>query len=197
MDCLLAIVPSLSAAGWADAVCASILAVAVVVGAVRGLTGELSRLFAFATALAVVALAYAPIRENLLPDDGEGSRILAFAGAVLLAAAMGALVRWGARRFLRLLVGQPLDGVAGAVLAALSTSIVLLMAFSFARLLPIPAVQETLFEKSVSGRVALPLVDRLVDRAFRRSETPEATSPECRSSGRRGSSPRPGCRSPA
>ena len=140
MDCLLATVPSLSAAGWVDAVCAVVLVVAAVVGSVRGLTGELSRLFAFATALAIVALAYAPIRENLLPDDGEGSRILAFAGAVLLAAAMGALVRWGVRRFLKMLVGQPVDGIAGAILAAISTSIVLLMTFSFARLLPIPAV---------------------------------------------------------
>ncbi len=169
MHFLLATAPSLSAAGWVDAACAVVLVVAVVVGSVRGLTGELSRLFAFATALAVVALAYAPIRENLLPDDGEGSRILAFAGAVLLAAVMGALVRWGVRRFLRMLVGQPVDGIAGAVLAAISTSIVLLMAFSFARLLPIPPVQETLFEKSVSGRVALPLVDRLVERAFHTS----------------------------
>ena len=174
MHCLLATVPSLSAAGWVDAVCAVVLVVAVVVGSVRGLTGELSRLFAFATALAVVALAYAPIRENLLPDDGEGSRILAFAGAVLLAAVMGALVRWGVRRFLKMLVGQPVDGIAGAVLAAISTSIVLLMAFSFARLLPIPAVRETVFEKSVSGRVALPLVDRLVERAFRSSSAEEA-----------------------
>jgi uncharacterized membrane protein required for colicin V production len=169
---LLATAPSLSAAGWVDAVCAVVLVVAVVVGSVRGLTGELSRLFAFATALAVVALAYAPIRENLLPDDGEGSRILAFAGAVLLAAVMGALVRWGVRRFLRMLVGQPVDGIAGAVLAALSTAIVLLMVFSFARLLPIPPVQETLFEKSVSGRVALPLVDRLVERAFNTAAEP-------------------------
>ena len=177
MHCLLATAPSLSAAGWVDAVCAVVLVVAVVVGSVRGLTGELSRLFAFATALAVVALAYAPIRENLLPDDGEGSRILAFAGAVLLAAVMGALVRWGVRRFLRMLVGQPVDGIAGAVLAAISTAIVLLMAFSFARLLPIPPVQETLFEKSVSGRVALPLVDRLVERAFHTSAAePEPAS---------------------
>ena len=168
MSFLLASVPALSAAGWVDAVCAVVLVVAVVVGAVRGLTGELARLFAFVTALAVVALAYAPIRENLLPDDGEGSRIIAFAGAVLLAAVLGALVRWGARRFLRMLVGQPVDGVAGAVLAALSTSIVLLMVFSFARLLPIQPVQETLFEKSVAGRIALPLVDRLAEHAFRR-----------------------------
>jgi uncharacterized membrane protein required for colicin V production len=166
---LLSAVPALSAAGWVDAVCAVLLVVAVVVGSVRGLTGELSRLFAFGTALAVVALAYAPLKENLFPEDGEGARVLAFAAAVLLAAVMGALVRWGVHRFLRMLVGQPLDGVAGAVLAALSASIVLLMAFSFARLLPIPAVRETLFEKSVSGRVALPLVDRLVERAFHTS----------------------------
>lgn len=170
MSSLLATVPSLSAAGWVDAACAVVLVVAVVVGSVRGLTGELSRLFAFATALAVVALAYAPIREHFLPEDGEGARVLAFAAAVLLAAVMGALVRWGVRRFLRMLVGQPVDGIAGAVLAALSTSIVLLMAFSFARLLPIPAVRETLFEKSVSGRVALPLVERLVERAYQGSE---------------------------
>jgi uncharacterized membrane protein required for colicin V production len=174
---LLSAVPALSAAGWVDAVCAVLLVVAVVVGSVRGLTGELSRLFALATALAVVSLAYAPIRENLLPDDGEGSRILAFAGAVLLAAVAGAVVRWGASRFLRMLVGQPADGIAGAVLAAFSTAIVLLMAFSFARLLPIPAVQETVFERSVAGRVALPIVDRLVDRAFRRAEAGRSAEP--------------------
>ena len=175
---LLSAVPALSAAGWVDAVCAVLLVVAVVVGSVRGLTGELSRLFAFGTALAVVALAYAPLKENLFPEDGEGARVLAFAAAVLLAAVMGALVRWGARRFLRMLVGQPVDGIAGAVLAAITLSIVLLMVFSFARLLPVPAVRETVFEKSVSGRVALPLVDRIVERAFRDgAEDPAADEP--------------------
>ena len=173
---LLASVPVLSAAGWIDAVCAVLFVVAVVVGSVRGLTGELSRLFAFATALAIVALAYAPIKERLFPEDGEGARILAFAAAVLLAAVMGALVRWGAHRFLRMLVGQPVDGIAGAVLAALTLSIALLMVFSFARLLPIPEVRETVFEKSVSGRVALPLVDRLVERAFRTGEDDPASA---------------------
>ena len=173
-----AAVPSLSAAGWVDAVCAVLLVVAVVVGSVRGLTGELSRLFAFGTALAVVALAYAPVRENFFPEDGEAARILAFAAAALLAAVLGALARWGASRFLRMLVGQPVDGVAGAVLAALTLSIVLLLVFSFARLLPVPAVRETVFEKSVAGRVALPLVDRLVERAFRTgADDPAAAEP--------------------
>ena len=173
-----AAVPALSAAGWVDAACAVLLVVAVVVGSVRGLTGELSRLFAFATALAIVALAYAPLKENLFPEDGEGARILAFAAAVLLAAVLGALARWGARRFLRMLVGQPVDGIAGAVLAAITLSIVLLMVFSFVRLLPIPAVRETVFETSVSGRVALPLVDRLVEHAFRDGpEAPAAAEP--------------------
>ena len=127
-------------------------------------------------ALAIVALAYAPVKERLFPEDGEGARILAFAAAVLLAAVMGALVRWGAHRFLRMLVGQPIDGIAGAVLAALTLSIALLMVFSFARLLPIPEVRETVFEKSVSGRVALPLVDRLVERAFRTGEDDPASA---------------------
>ena len=49
-------VPVLSAAGWVDAAVAVLLALSLVFGAVRGLAGEVSRLLAFGTGLAVLAV---------------------------------------------------------------------------------------------------------------------------------------------
>lgn len=165
---VLAALAGLSAAGWVDAAALALLVFAAVVGSVRGLTGELSRLFAFVAGLAVLSLSYRPILESAFPDEAEAGRIVSFALAVLAAGIGGALVRWGTKRFLKLLVGQPADGIAGAVLAAATTGIALLMVFSFLRLLPLQGLQTAVFETSVSGRAARPFVDRIVAHAMDR-----------------------------
>lgn len=166
-------VPVLSAAGWVDAAVAILLALSLVFGAVRGLAGEVSRLLAFGTGLAVLAVAY-PFVRSFFPDEGEAHSVLAFAATILLAAVAGALVRTAARRFLKLLVGQPADSVIGAFLRLATTSIAVLMVLAFLRLLPIDAVRRVVFEESVSGRTALPLVERLVERVAESAVLPVA-----------------------
>ena len=166
-------VPVLSAAGWVDAAVAVLRALSLVFGAVRGLAGEVSRRLAFGTGLAVLAVAY-PFVRSFFPAEGEAHSVLAFAATVLLAAIAGAVVRAFARRFLKLLVGQPADSVIGAFLRLATTSIAVLTVFAFLRLLPIEAVRRVVFEESVSGRTALPLVERLVARVAERAALPGA-----------------------
>lgn len=156
--------PSLSAAGWIDAAVLALLVVAAVLGAVRGLAGELARLLAFATGLAVLSGASGPVRANLFPGEGASQAVLAFAVTVVAAALAGSAAGAGARRFLRLLVGQPADGIFGAMLRVCTTGAVLLAVFAFLRLLPSDNVGDVVFRQSVSGRTAAPYADWIAAR---------------------------------
>ena len=160
----LAQIPQWGAAGWVDAGALVFLGVSVVIGAVRGMAGEFARLLAFAAGLAVLSTSLGPVRAAAFPGDSTSQSVLAFAACVVIAALVGCAVRAAARRFLRLLVGQPADGLLGAVMRGASAVATLVALFAFAKLFPFPALQRTLFEESVSGRAALPAVEWLHER---------------------------------
>lgn len=160
----LAQVPQLTAAGWIDAAALAFIGVSVVIGAVRGMAGEFSRLLAFAAGLAVLSVSLGPIRSAAFPGDAASQSVLAFAASVVLASLAGCAVHAAARRFLRLLVGQPADGLLGAVMRGASAAATIVAVFAFIKLLPFPAVRRTVFKESVSGRAALPAVEWLHSR---------------------------------
>ena len=150
----LASLPALSASGWIDAAVLGLLVLAALLGAVRGLGGEVGRILALAAGLAVLAVLHGPVRAHLLPWEGASFDVLAFVATVVLAALTASLVHRIVSRSLRIIVGQPADSLLGALVATGSFAILLLVALSFLRLLPFPALQRTLFEESV-GRTDL------------------------------------------
>ena len=156
--------PSLSVAGWIDVAVLALLGIAAVLGAVRGLAGELARLLAIATGMAVLSGASGPVRAHLFPGEGASQTILAFALTVVAAGLAGSAAGAGARRFLKLLVGQPADGILGAFVRVCTTGAVLLAVFAFLRLLPSEQVEDVVFRQSVSGRVAAPYADWIAGR---------------------------------
>lgn len=160
----LALLPSLSTAGWIDAVAVGLLVLAALFGAVSGLAGEVGRLLAFAAGLAVLTVLHGPVRAHLLPWEGASFGVLAFVASVIVASLVGSFVHRIVSRGLRIIVGQPADSLFGALLATGSLAILLLVAFAFLRLLPFASLQRTLFEESVAGRTALPFVQMIVER---------------------------------
>ena len=111
------------------------------------------------------------MRAHLLPWEGASFDVLAFVATVVLAALTASLVHRIVSRSLRIIVGQPADSLLGALVATGSFAILLLVALSFLRLLPFPALQRTLFEESVAGRTSLPFVQMLVERVASRPPT--------------------------
>ena len=167
----IASLPALSASGWIDAAVLGLLVLAALFGAVRGLGGEVGRILALAAGLAVLAVLHGPVRAHLLPWEGASFDVLAFVATVVLAALTASLVHRIVSRGLRIIVGQPADSLLGALVATGSFAILLLVALSFLRLLPFPALQRTLFEESVAGRMSLPFVQMLVERVASRPPT--------------------------
>ncbi len=154
-----------SAAGWVDAIVAVALALAALAGAIRGLGGELGRIAACIVGITVGYFAHAPIRQNVFTGSAETYAVLAVAATAVAAVLAGLLAKWLVSRFLRILIGQPADSILGAVLCCFSSAVVLLAVFAVVRMIPIGSVQETVFEKSMSGRFASPIVESFINRA--------------------------------
>ena len=169
MSALASLPSSLSAAEWIDAVVLGLLVLSAVYGAVRGLAGEVGRLLAFAAGLAVLAILHGPVRAHVLPWEGASFGVLAFVVVVVVSAVVGSFVHRIVSHCLRLIVGQPVDSLFGALLASGSFAILLLVVLSFLRLLPFATLQRTVFEESVAGRTSLPFVQMLVERVASQS----------------------------
>ena len=102
----IASLPALSASGWIDAAVLGLLVLAALLGAVRGLGGEVGRILALAAGLAVLAVLHGPVRAHLLPWEGASFDVLAFVATVVLAALTASLVHRIVSRGLRIIVEE-------------------------------------------------------------------------------------------
>jgi len=147
-----------------DAIAIGIVVFSLVLGTVRGLTGEFARICAlfaglfcgyFSTGLwQRLALKFVPSQDSALLRG-----VFITVGILLTAAGVSALVRWGLKKSLKLLMGQPFDAVLGAVLGAMRGFALfagLLFLASFA--LP-DSAHEYVFEESFAGKRAAPAVE--------------------------------------
>ena len=175
---LLAAVPA-PGPWWIDAALGGLLALALVFGAFNGLSGEAARLVAFAVALVVASLAYPGLRSTAFPEDGAAARILSLAIALAAAAAVCIVLRRLLRRFLKAAIPQPSDAILGAAFRAATTCVLFLAVFAVLRVIPSAGLQSAVFEQTVSGRMAAPVLDAIERRASPAAETPapEAAPP--------------------
>ena len=139
---------------WIDAAAAIVLAVSLVFGAFNGLSGEAARLVAFAVALVVASLVFSAVRDEFFPGDGTAGRVLSLAGAIAVAACVCIVLGRLLRRFLRAAIPQPFDALLGAALRGATACVVLLAFFAVIRVIPYGPLQDAVFSRTVSGRMA-------------------------------------------
>lgn len=139
---------------WIDAAVAGLLALSAVFGAFNGLSGESARLVAFAVALVVASLVFTAIRTGFFPDGGTAARVLSLAGALAVAACVCIVLARLLRRFLRAAIPQPLDAVLGAAFRGATTCVAFLAVFAVLRVIPFEPLQDAVFSRTVSGRMA-------------------------------------------
>lgn len=151
---------SMSAGGWIDLACAVVLGLSVLVGAVRGLTGQAARLFGFVAGLSCTAAVLPALRSSVFSGGGRSDAVLAFAAAVVAGAAAGLVVRALVARFLRLIVGQPGDAALGALLSGAVCILAMSFVFAFLWLVPLKGVRHAVFEESVAGGIVGPVAVR-------------------------------------
>ncbi len=146
-----------------------ILALGAVIGAFRGLTGELARITGIAGAL-VIGMASHPL-WGFLADKlagGENQNVvrglIMVVGLVVTAVVGGKLASRLAGHFFRLLIGQPVDALLGILVGTLRSA-ALIVAFLFlASHLAFGNFGTALFEESLTGRKARPAVEWLRQR---------------------------------
>lgn len=163
---------------WIDAAAAVLIAVSLVFGAFNGLSGEAARLVAFAVGLAVASFAFAAIQASFFPEGGATGRILSVAGALAVGACVCIVLGRLLRRFLRAAIPQPFDAILGAAFRGATACVVLLAVFAALRVVPSETVQDAVFSRTVSGRMAAPVLDAVLARHARPAEeAPPAGEP--------------------
>ena len=174
---LFAAVPA-PALWWVDAAVAALLCLALVFGAFNGLSGEAARLVAFAVALVAAGVVYTALRSTLFPEEGPAARILSLAAALAAAACVCIVLRRLLRRFLRAAIPQPLDALLGAAFRGATACVVLLAVFAVLRVIPSETLQDAVFARTVSGRLAAPALDAVERRARPGAAAEEDAAPE-------------------
>lgn len=155
---MLALLEAINAAACLDVAVIVLLIVFCIAGSVRGFAGECARLLAMGSAVAVTIILYPILRAQVFSGPEIPWKILGMGGAIAAAAVMGVLVHWLSRKFLRIIVGQPADSIIGAVFAMVTTATTLVVILFFLYSLPHGGIHDTVFEASVTGRVAKPLI---------------------------------------
>lgn len=160
--------PDLGAGDWIDLVCAVFLGISVLVGAVRGLSGQVARLLALAAGLSAAVALHPVVRTSFFSGSGRSEPVLALASAIVAGAVAGIAVRALVSRFIRLVVCQPGDSLIGAALSGALGVVFVCVAFSFVKMLPFEGLQKAAFGDSLSGRLAEPVAAKIVGMSFPR-----------------------------
>lgn len=139
-----------------DVVTTLILVLALVIGATRGLSNEFARLFAFAVGIAAAVIAFPYIKAYIAKGDAATWQLIAMAISVVLAVVVGKLVHVLTKRFLKLLLVQPVDAILGAAASTLTTGAVILVILFFLYHCPVwqDTIRTRVFGDSVVGQTA-------------------------------------------
>jgi len=136
-----------------DLVFFAVLAVAVVIGTVRGASGEIARLLSLFCGVAAIWFAY-----RLLAAELGANQMLAFAGALLVTILVVILTHHLARKVIRLILGQPADAICGALMAFVGAFLILAVLWCGIMIFVPGRVYETHFENARSRKLVEPLV---------------------------------------
>lgn len=161
---VLAMLDNVNAAACIDIAVAVLVIVFCIAGSVRGMAGECARLLALGTGVAVVRLVYPLLKTHAFDGEEIPWRILAMVGAIVAAAVAGVLVHWLSKKFIRILVGQPADAIIGAAMAMATTVLAIVVALFFLYAVPSEGLHEAVFERSITGRCTLPLIEHYRER---------------------------------
>ena len=142
-----------------DIVFFAILAIATVVGTVRGASGEIARMLSLVCGAAAMWLVYRALSASL-----ETNQMLAFCGALLVTILVVILTHHIARKVLRLILGQPADAICGALMAFIGAFIVLSVLWCGIMIFIPQRIYENNFADSYAQKVVHPLVVKIQEK---------------------------------
>lgn len=140
----------------------AILLLACMAGSVRGASGEISRLLSL-----VCGVAAAWALNMVFRTSFDLSVILAAVAAVASGVVVALLANVVARRFIRLIFGQPADAIAGAAMSIAGALIVCVLLLCVAHLFVGEEAGKAIFEDSFAGKSLAPAVQRIVEKFYK------------------------------
>lgn len=172
--------PTLGAADILDLICLGVLAFGFVQGAMRGFSGELSRLAGMILSFLIGLWIYEPVgalvQTHTRLADPRAAQALAFTVVAVLVFVIMILLRIGLRRCIRLVVDQPTDAVLGMLTGTLRCGVLLAIVFLVMTMVPHEDANRLFAQESRVGRAferllpalrkqvqALPAAQRAID----------------------------------
>ena len=144
-----------------DIVFYAMLLIALIVGSVRGASGEIARLVSLVCGAAATYFAYKFFKTSF----GVGSP-LSFCAAFVIAILIVVLTHRIIRHSLRLVLGQPADALTGAVMALIGAFIVFAVLLCGATMF----VPKEMYDENVKDSHANKLVHPLIMKIYERQE---------------------------
>ena len=172
----------LTPANYVDIACAGLVLLFVVIGFVRGISGELSRLLSLAAGAAVGYWIYVPGVETLssleyLRKSPQFTSLIAFCVALLGGLILFLLLNLMLGRIIKIVLDPAWDRSLGMLAGVINAAILLALVFTLAMILPQPSHRELLCRESRIGRMATPLLERMLGSAGMPEKETDKTAP--------------------
>lgn len=151
---------------WVDALAFGAAAVLVLLGFVRGCSGELGRLVAVCAAAAAGGFGFAPVSRLVLSARLFGAnpyagRLVAFIVLFVVCGALWLGLRKLLAEALRLVLAQPFDAILGGVIGGVKAFVLVAVLCTFGLLNPNEAERTRFQQGSVTAKRLAPLLQRI------------------------------------
>jgi uncharacterized membrane protein required for colicin V production len=152
--------------GWIDGLALAAAVVLVILGFIRGCSGELGRLIAVGAATAVGVFGFAPVLHVVRNAHLIGSNPYAWRLVTYIVLLVACIALWlGLRHFLaegiKLVIAQPFDAILGGIIGGLKAFVLVAVLCTFGLLNPNEADRNRLHQKSVTVQKLSPILEKL------------------------------------
>jgi uncharacterized membrane protein required for colicin V production len=151
---------------WIDALAIGAVVVLVILGFVRGCSGEIGRLVAVCAAAAVGYFGFVPVSRvvltaRLFNDNPYAGRLVAFILLFVVCIALWLALRRLLAEAIRLVLSQPYDAILGGIIGGIKAFVLVAVLCTFGLLNPNEAERARFQQDSVTAKQLAPLLKRI------------------------------------
>jgi len=152
--------------GWMDGLALGVIAFLVILGFIRGCSGELGRLVAVGSAAALGYFGFQPVlrvvgRAKLFEANPYAPRLVTFILLFVVCIALWLGLRHLLAEGIKLVVAQPFDAILGGIIGGIKAFIFVAVCCTFGLLNPNPAERSQFQQKSVAVQKLSPFLEKI------------------------------------
>lgn len=166
----------MSAGSWIDVCCIVLIVGIAAIDARKGFSSTLSALLGLLITVHAgywfyPAVCKAVSNTAYCQKHAQIGAVLPYVLAVLLGCAIFAVIRFAFRKFFKLIVEQPLDGILGVLGGVAKAMLIILLVFSCASLFPEGSGLNNAFHhQSWTGRCVVPVLQNVFQQTYPRAQ---------------------------